>query len=231
MSSKNETAQSSNNQPLLEKKSTNSNLINISNNVVKENSSNTQMNAPREITITASSSSDSNNFNNTDPENQSQNQNADNTHSSNSNKTSKFQQNYKSKYDKFDSLVPPMGRSDSSNSRDLSTNSNRKINNNPLIYPSLANSNHSYRSSIASALQRFYKTSIINLELKTLVIQYIAKTGDLPILSEEEVNNIPKLKFGQHLYKSDRGERYCLGFFIIQKIHNIMIRLITHYPP
>ena len=209
MSSKNETAQSSNNQPLLEKRSTNNNLINISNNVVKENSSNTQMNAPREITITASFSNDNNN--NTDLENQTQNAD-NNTQSSNSNKTLKFQQNYKSKYDKFDSLVPPMGRSDSSNSRDVSTNSNRKINNNPLIYPSLANSNHSYRSSIASALQRFYKTSIINLELKTLVIQYIAKTGDLPILSEEEVNNIPKLKFGQHLYKSDRGERYFLGF-------------------
>lgn len=64
------------------------------------------------------------------------------------------------------------------------------------------------KSSIFAALQKFYKTSEINLELNALVIKYIAKTGDLPVLSSEELNLIPKLKFGQHIHKMERGSGF-----------------------
>jgi len=40
---------------------------------------------------------------------------------------------------------------------------------------------------------------MINDDLNTLIVQYIAKTGQLPIISEKELLEIPKLKFGQHI--------------------------------
>ena len=42
---------------------------------------------------------------------------------------------------------------------------------------------------------------MISEDLNTLVLLYIAKTGQLPIISEKELTEIPKFKFGQYINK------------------------------
>lgn len=60
-------------------------------------------------------------------------------------------------------------------------------------------SNHRSSSSLVNAIRRFAKNNMYNDDLNTLIIQYIAKTGQLPVLSEKELDQLPKLKFGSHI--------------------------------
>lgn len=78
----------------------------------------------------------------------------------------------------------------------------------PLPFNSNSNSsttsscNSPTSSSLVLALRKFYKSLTLTDDLNTLVIQYIAATGDLPILSCQELTQLPKPpKFGMHINK------------------------------
>jgi len=58
-----------------------------------------------------------------------------------------------------------------------------------------------HASSLVNAMLKFSKNNMINDDLNTLIVQYIAKTGQLPIISDKELTELPKFQFGQHINK------------------------------